>query len=81
MLLSPGAILHLTYFIDDFLEQLLLICYAQSLAGNQINFESQNHDGVLSRACAMYPITPRIQLRPHGLDVLPDRGQHLRAHL
>ena len=36
--LTLRSILFFTYFIYDFLQKLLLICYTQSLTGDQVRF-------------------------------------------
>jgi len=46
-----------------------------------LRLEHQYHNRILHRTRAPHPLTPRIQLRPHGPHVLPYGAQHLRVRL
>lgn len=59
-----------TYLVHDILQQELLVFNGQTLRRHNFGFDDQNHDRVFRGASTVNPITTRIKLSPHDLDVL-----------
>lgn len=69
------------YLIDALLQNSLLILDTKSPRIYHIPLQHTQHNRIIHRARHGHPITPRVQLRPHRLDVLPARRQDLRVIL
>ena len=70
-----------TYLIDHILQQQVLVIYAEVLRGHDLWFEHKDQHGVVLRTGALDPIAPRVQLRSHRLDVVPQAGEDLGLFL
>ena len=70
-----------TYIVYNFLHNHLLIPICQALRLNMFVLDNQQQNRVLRHATTPHPITPRIQLFPHGLDIFPQLSNQLRPLL
>jgi hypothetical protein len=70
-----------TYLVHNILHQLLLVVDAQPPRRNHVGLQHKQHDRILRRARTAHPVAPRVQLRPHDLDVLPQLHHHVRRRL
>lgn len=75
------AALEITYLFDAFMQNSLLVLQFELASLDNVGLQHQEHDGVFGRAGARNPITSRIQLSLHGLDVLSALNKDVRVGL
>lgn len=67
----PTIISSNTHFINDILQQELLVFVGKLLRCNNIRLEDQDENGVLDGTGAINPVAARVQLSTHGLGRFP----------
>lgn len=70
-----------TYLVDNILKQKLLVFVGELLRSYDLRLDNQDENRVLGRTGTVHPVTARIKLSPHGLDVLPELRDRVRVVL